>query len=121
MPKKKTGCMQHAGYPSSQEHSLINVDIIFPCTAKHISKYSQQKKLIVQETAQKYKTITKPHIDAMPEGALAWVYNILEKKKEVERLLFEDSDPDTGFMLHPDLKWDQTQVPDSALTWLIMS
>jgi hypothetical protein len=26
---------------------------------------------------------------------------------EVERLLFEDPDPDTGFMLHPDLKWDQ--------------
>ena len=27
---------------------------------------------------------------------------------EVERLLFEDPDPETGFMLHPDLKWDQT-------------
>jgi m7GpppX diphosphatase len=28
-------------------------------------------------------------------------------KAEVERLLFEDPDPDIGFMLHPDLKWDQ--------------
>ena len=28
---------------------------------------------------------------------------------EAERLLFEDPDPETGFMLHPDLKWDQTQ------------
>lgn len=26
---------------------------------------------------------------------------------EADRLLFEDSDPETGFMLHPDLKWDQ--------------
>lgn len=30
---------------------------------------------------------------------------------EVERLLFEDPDPDTGFMLHPDLKWDQVPKP----------
>ena len=29
---------------------------------------------------------------------------------EVERLLFEDPDPATGFLLHPDLKWDQAQV-----------
>ena len=28
---------------------------------------------------------------------------------EVDRLLFDDPDPDMGFMLHPDLKWDQTQ------------
>lgn len=26
-------------------------------------------------------------------------------QKEVERLIFEDSDPQLGFMLHPDLKW----------------
>ena len=24
-------------------------------------------------------------------------------------MLFEDPDPQTGFMLHPDLKWDQAQ------------
>ncbi len=34
------------------------------------------------------------------------MYNILEKKAEAERLIFEDPDPDTGFMLHPDMKWD---------------
>lgn len=30
---------------------------------------------------------------------------------EVGRLLFEDPDPDTGFMLHPDLKWVRTLLP----------
>lgn len=29
---------------------------------------------------------------------------------EVERLLFEDPDEQNGFMLHPDMKWDQTQM-----------
>lgn len=39
-----------------------------------------------------------------------WVYNILEKKAEVERIVFEDPDPDVGFVLLPDFKWDQKQV-----------
>jgi len=30
---------------------------------------------------------------------------------EVERLVFEDSDPDTGFMLHPDMKWVGARSP----------
>ena len=35
-----------------------------------------------------------------------WVYNILEHKKEVERIAFEDTDPENGFILLPDLKWN---------------
>lgn len=31
---------------------------------------------------------------------------------EVERLLFEDEDPQRGFMLHPDVKWDESQAKD---------
>lgn len=41
---------------------------------------------------------------------LQWVYNMLEKKAEADRLIFEDPDPQLGFTLHPDLKWDQQQV-----------
>lgn len=41
---------------------------------------------------------------------LQWVYNILEKKAEAERIVYEDPDPDVGFVLLPDFKWDQKQV-----------
>ncbi len=41
---------------------------------------------------------------------LQWVYNILEKKQESERIVFEDPDPETGFILLPDMKWDCKQV-----------
>lgn len=41
---------------------------------------------------------------------MQWVYNILEKKAEAERVIFEDTDPQLGFTLLPDLKWDQKQV-----------
>lgn len=43
------------------------------------------------------------------------MYNILEKKAEVERVVFEDSDPATGFVLLPDLKWDQKQTENLYL------
>lgn len=35
-----------------------------------------------------------------------WVYNILEHKQEVERIVYEDPCKDIGFVLLPDLKWD---------------
>lgn len=41
---------------------------------------------------------------------LQWVYNILEKKAEADRIVFEDPDPRVGFVLLPDFKWDQKQV-----------
>lgn len=41
-----------------------------------------------------------------------WVYNILEKKAEADRIVFEDPDPRDGFVLLPDFKWDQKQVCD---------
>lgn len=33
------------------------------------------------------------------------MYNILEHKSESERIVFEDVDPDNGFIMVPDLKW----------------
>lgn len=103
------GCVQYAGEPAT-EFAKINVDVIYPCTAKHISKYSQQKSGMLCETPAMYTAVTEPHIAAIPPAATSWVINILEKKKEADRMIFEDPDPVTGFMLHPDLKWDRTQV-----------
>ena len=39
-----------------------------------------------------------------------WVYNILDKKAEADRIVFENPDPSDGFVLIPDLKWNQQQV-----------
>ncbi|KAJ8776205.1 hypothetical protein J1605_015767 [Eschrichtius robustus] len=41
---------------------------------------------------------------------LAWVYNILDRKAEAERIVFENPDPSDGFVLIPDLKWNQQQI-----------
>ena len=35
------------------------------------------------------------------------MYNILEGKSEADRVLYDDPDPENGFLLLPDMKWDQ--------------
>lgn len=92
------------------EQGAITVDTIYPATDKHISKHTTQKFVMVAESPALYHDKVLPFIQALPASQITWVYNMLEKKAEADRLLFEDPDPDLGFMLHPDLKWDQKQT-----------
>ncbi|XP_058712869.1 m7GpppX diphosphatase isoform X2 [Poecile atricapillus] len=48
-----------------------------------------------------------------------WVYNILEKKAEADRIIHENPDPSNGFVLVPDLKWNQNQLDDLYLIALV--
>ena len=48
-----------------------------------------------------------------------WVYNILEHKKESERIVYEDLDPETGFVLLPDFKWSCKQIEDLYLLAIV--
>ncbi|KAK9837321.1 hypothetical protein WJX81_006094 [Elliptochloris bilobata] len=98
------------GSPAPPVFNVVNFDIIYPATEKHISKHTAQTYKMAQEDPELYAAATLPFINAIPAQRLAWVYNILEKRAEVDRLIFEDPDEETGFMLHPDLKWDQSQA-----------
>jgi hypothetical protein len=40
---------------------------------------------------------------------------VLSAQEEIERLIFEDPDPDKGFMLHIDLKWVSVLPPTPVL------
>ncbi|NXL87615.1 DCPS diphosphatase, partial [Alectura lathami] len=48
-----------------------------------------------------------------------WVYNILEKKAEADRIVHENPDPCNGFVLVPDFKWNQNQLEDLYLIALV--
>ncbi|XP_063698404.1 m7GpppX diphosphatase [Culicoides brevitarsis] len=87
------------------EANTIKTTIIYPATAKHISKYTNQNLFIIRETPELYETLTEPYL-SKGQFSLDWVYNILEHKQEEERIVFEDPDNDNGFILLPDLKWD---------------
>ncbi|XP_052780997.1 m7GpppX diphosphatase-like isoform X2 [Mya arenaria] len=87
-------------YPPKVENAVKAV-VIHPATEKHVQKYTDQERYIVHETPSLYEQ---------------WVYNILEKKKEADRIVYEDTDPDTGFILLPDMKWDRT---DTSALYLV--
>ncbi|KAH6923312.1 hypothetical protein HPB50_027125 [Hyalomma asiaticum] len=87
----------------------LTATIICPATQKHVDKYLFKPQHMITETPKLYKEVTEPYI-ASQQLSLQWVYNILEHKKESERILFEDPDPETGFILLPDMKWDTKQL-----------
>lgn len=48
-----------------------------------------------------------------------WVLNILDHKSESERIVFEDPDPEIGFILLPDLKWNAKQIENLYLIAIV--
>lgn len=49
---------------------------------------------MVKETAEMHASLTAPFIDEIlgNGNSLSWIFNILDRKKEVDRILYEDSD-----------------------------
>ena len=93
------------------ELNRVKANIIHPATQKHIEKYLASPTHLVLETPQLYRAVTLPHIKS-EQFSLQWVYNVLDHKKEVERIIFEDPDPETGFILAPDFKWSGQSSSD---------
>ena len=90
----------------------LKLNLISPCTEKHIKKYSAQGVRMVTESPQIYKDHVRPYIAKQrEEGRLDWVYNILEGRKEQEDIIFRDPGQngakDEAFLLAPDLNWDR--------------
>ncbi|XP_056898709.1 m7GpppX diphosphatase isoform X1 [Takifugu flavidus] len=96
----------------------MKVTVVCPATEEHLKKHQYQESYLVEETAEDYSSITLPYIESQ-SFSLQWVYNILEKKAEAERIVYEDPDPDVGFVLLPDRKWNQKQVDDLNLIAIV--
>ncbi|XP_014700906.1 m7GpppX diphosphatase isoform X2 [Equus asinus] len=88
--------------------SDVKTTVVYPATEKHLQKYLRQDLRLVRETGGDYKNITLPHLESQ-SLSIQWVYNILDKKAEADRIVFENPDPSDGFVLIPDLKWNQQQ------------
>ncbi|KAM4652066.1 m7GpppX diphosphatase-like [Discoglossus pictus] len=96
------------------ELNEVKTTVICPATEKHIKKYLRQEVCLIHESGEDYKKITLPYIESQ-SFSVQWVYNILEKKAEVDRIVHENPDPSHGFILIPDFKWNQKQVDDLYL------
>lgn len=101
----------------------LKINLIYPCTEKHIRKYSSQQMRVVRETAEIYEKFVRPYMKlCREEGRLNWVFNILEGKSEQENVLFRsrETDPQDDFLLLPDLNWDRTTLGSLHLLALPM-
>lgn len=96
----------------------IKAVIIHPATEQHIQKYSQQDFRLIHESPEDYKNITLPYIESK-QFTLDWVYNILNHQSEADRIIFEDPDPENGFILVPDLMWDGQQMSNLHLLAIV--
>ncbi|KAI4262802.1 MAG: hypothetical protein L6R35_007372, partial [Caloplaca aegaea] len=90
----------------------LKLNLIHPCTDKHIQKYSPQGVRMVTETPEIYKDRVRPYIiKQREEGRLDWVFNLLEGRKEQKDIIYRDPGPDgakdEAFLLAPDLNWDR--------------
>ncbi|KAI1823618.1 scavenger mRNA decapping enzyme [Xylaria intraflava] len=92
----------------------FKIDLICPCTDKHIQKHSRQGFRFVTETPEIYRDKVRPFMRAArEEGRLNWVYNIIEGRKEVEDVIYRTPlgrDGDEGFLLLPNLHWDRETI-----------
>jgi m7GpppX diphosphatase len=100
----------------------LKLNLIWPCTEKHIKKYSAQTVRMVIETPQIYRDYVRPHMQQQrEEGRLNWVFNILEGRTEQEDVLLRDKghSPEDGFLMLPDLNWDRKTISSLHLLALV--
>ena len=114
----------------SQNQLSIKATLVYPCTETHIRKHSKQNRRMVQETPEIYKEHVEKYIQTMKGSRIQWLYNVLEHKAESENIIYEDPDPEMGFMLLPDLyslrraevdgrKWDRVNLSSLYLSAIL--
>lgn len=109
-------------YKATQECSRrFAVTVIYPCQEWHIVKYTKQKIVLFRETFEIYKEVTEPYIDEHPASSVQWLYKLLEKTAEQDRLLLEDADPKTGFLMYAFKPTTEVKVDEpSSFTALVI-
>ncbi|KAH9491843.1 hypothetical protein Btru_029883 [Bulinus truncatus] len=93
----------------TENNADMKATVIYPATQKHIAKYTEYEPFVVHESQHLYESVTLPFIKES-SFSVQWVYNILEKKTESDRIVTEDPDPEVGFIMVPDMKWDRQNI-----------
>jgi m7GpppX diphosphatase len=103
----------------------FKLELISPASKRQIERSLPSPAMsLIEETPKIYQSIVEPHIQSIVEsGSLSWIENIVQGKKEVERILLDTHDyiinVDTKWRSHPDAKtvpkkdwYDHTSVED---------
>lgn len=107
---------------SSEIQQDLKLNLIWPCTAQHIKKFSDQQLRMVTETPEIYAQHVRPFMQTKrEEGRLNWVFNILEGRTEQEDVIMRDDGhgPENAFLMLPDLNWDRKTMNSLHLLALV--
>jgi len=90
----------------------FDVELISPATERQIRRVMPlSSSSLINETPIIYENVTKPYIKTMTSGkSLDWIQNIIEGRKEQERLLV-DTD---SFIINIDTKWRSHPDPSKV-------
>lgn len=107
-----------------QQPPDLKINLIYPCTDKHIKKYTAQAIRLVTETPEIYASYVRPYMQSQrDQGRLNWVFNIVEGRTEQEDVLFRTpaniTPEDERFLLLPDLNWDRKTIGSLHLLALV--
>ena len=100
----------------------IKINLIYPCTDKHIKKYSFQQLRSVTETPEVYRKHVRPYMSkCREEGRLNWVFNIIEGRSEQDNVLYRSQEADhrDDYLLLPDLNWDRKTIGNLHLLAIV--
>ena len=103
----------------SQGGAHSKLTLICPAGNGVVEKYSAHERRMIIETPQLYEKVTEPWIESIPRSKTQWVRNILDGVSESESVLYRDDDPKSGFVLTPDLKWDQRTLSSLYLVAIV--
>ena len=100
--------------PTKQENSdsisnaiskfgCFDVELISPASPYQISRAMPTLgHVLINESYEMYNTVVQPYIQSIIDsGSLSWINNVMEGKKEVERLLVNHEE----FVINVDTKW----------------
>lgn len=97
----------------------LKINLIFPCTEKHLKKYSQQGLRWVTETPEIYRNHVRPYMQRQRDaGRLDWIFNIIEGRAEQEDIMYREHGEE-GFLVSPDLNWDRKTMTSLHLLALV--
>jgi len=96
---------------SDSSFGKFKVELISPATDKQIKRAMPSPVTeIVEETSELYEAVTRPYIEEIVSGnSLDWITNVVEGRKETERLLLDHED----YILHIDTKWRSHPDPNT--------
>jgi m7GpppX diphosphatase len=111
-------CVLGTASPQKQDYGLkqakesfgsFDVELISPATPTQISRAMPALgHVLIQETPQLYMAVVRPYIQSIVDGgSLNWITNVIELKKEKERLLYNCDQ----FIINIDTKWRSHPPP----------